>query len=138
MASLFSRILAGELPGEFVFRDALWAAFLDIRPTAFGHTLLVPRAEAPLLELLPADTLAALGGYSARLTRAVKRATGAPAVNLVVNDGPEAGQLVPHVHLHVIPRTSGDAGRPFAVHLDYPAGGLTQWGERLRAAWQAG
>ena len=137
MASLFSRIIAGELPGEFIFRDALWASFLDIRPTTFGHALLVPRQEAPYLANLAHDVLAELGGYAARLSLAVKRATGAPAVNLVVNDGPEAGQVVPHVHLHVIPRTAGDNRPPFSAHLAYAEGGLAAMGAKLRQAWGA-
>ncbi len=135
MASLFSRIIAGDVPGEFIFKDALWASFLDIHPTSFGHALLVPRQEAPYLANLAPDVLAALGGYCARLSLAVKRATGATAVNLVLNDGPEAGQVVPHVHLHVIPRTAGDGRPPFSAHLSYADGALAQMGATLRAAW---
>jgi histidine triad (HIT) family protein len=135
MASLFSRIIAGELPGEFIFRDALWTSFLDIRPTSFGHALLVPRQEAAFLANLAPDVLSELGGYCARLSLAVKRATGAPAVNVVINDGPEAGQVVPHVHLHVIPRMAGDNRPPFSAHLTYAEGALAAMGAKLRASW---
>ena len=86
MPTIFTRIIAGEIPGQFVFKDALWAAMLDIAPAAPGHVLLVPCAEAKHLAELPAPTLAALGDRLARLTAAVKRATGAPAVNVLVND----------------------------------------------------
>jgi histidine triad (HIT) family protein len=108
MPSLFSRILAGTLPAAIVANDGPWAAFLDIAPVAPGHLLVVPRYEAPLLADLPPDVLAALGPFLARAVRAVRAATGAPAVNILVNDGAAAGQAVPHVHLHVIPRTTGD------------------------------
>jgi histidine triad (HIT) family protein len=138
MPSLFSRIIVGEIPAQFVFKDAEWVAFLDIKPTNFGHTLLVPRIETQYLADLPGDQQAQLGGYLARTITAVKRATLAQAVNVVVNDGPEAGQEIPHAHLHIIPRHAGDGRRPFSVHLQYAEGELARWGEKLRAAWDAG
>lgn len=137
MPSLFTRIITGDVPGEFIMREPLWVAFLDIKPTAFGHALLVPRQEGQYLTDLAPEVAASLGGTLARLTRTVKTACGVPAVNVVVNDGPEAGQIIPHAHLHVIPRSAGDNRRPFSVQLDYPAGQLALWGERLRAAWSA-
>jgi diadenosine tetraphosphate (Ap4A) HIT family hydrolase len=106
--SLFSRIIAGQIPGEFVFRSERWVSFLDIRPTNPGHALLVPVYEAQFLADLPGATVAELGLHLQRLTLAVKRVTGAPAVNVVLNDGPQAGQEVPHVHFHVVPRWPGD------------------------------
>lgn len=135
MASIFGRILAGDIPGQFVFRDDLWAAILDIRPVAPGHCLLVPLAEAQHLADLPVPTLAALGDRLARLTATVKTASGAPAVNVVVNDGPAAGQEVPHAHLHVFPRFPGDGKRLAWPAAPYADGELVRWGERLRAAW---
>ncbi len=135
MPSIFTRIIAGEIPGAFVFRDPLWVAFLDHAPVAPGHLLLVPRAEVQYLADLPADAKAALGDYLGRSITALKRATGCAAVNVLVNDGPEAGQLVPHAHLHLIPRTAGDGIR---YHL--PAGGrspdLAAMAARVRAEWR--
>jgi histidine triad (HIT) family protein len=136
MPSIFSRIVAGEIPGRFVFRDGLWSAFLDIRPVNPGHCLLVPSAERQFLADLPAEHLAALGDRLARLTAAVKAASGAPAVNVVVNDGPEAGQEVPHAHLHVFPRFAGDNKR-----LGWPAtaaapADLDAMAARLVTAWR--
>jgi histidine triad (HIT) family protein len=135
MASIFTRIIAGEIPGQFVFKDPLWVALLDIAPANPGHLLLVPRAESALLAELPAATLDALGGYLARALVAVRRATRAPAVNVVVNDGPAAGQLVPHAHLHIIPRFPGDGKFTHAVGGSYDAGELQHWGDALRQAW---
>lgn len=136
MPSIFSRILAGEVPGQFVFRDELWFAILDIRPVAPGHSLLIPVAEAPYLADLPPETVAALGDRLTRLTRAVKAASGAEAVNILVNDGPAAGQEVPHAHVHVWPRFVGDGKRLGWPAAPYGAGELERWGERLRAAWR--
>ena len=139
MPSLFTHIIAGEIPAQFVFQDAQWVAFLDISPAAPGHALLVPRAEVGHLGELPAGLQADFGPYLARLIAAVKRASGAPAANVLINDGPAAGQAIPHVHAHVIPRFAGDGrvthpkGAPYADAAEALA-----WGERLRAAWAAG
>jgi histidine triad (HIT) family protein len=136
MPSIFTKILTGAIPAQFVFRDALWAAILDLRPVSQGHALLIPVHEAPLLADLSAPTLAALGDRLARLSLAVKSATGAPAVNVVVNDGPAAGQEVPHAHLHVIPRFPGDGKNQGWVHAAYADGELAAMAGRLRAAWR--
>ncbi len=137
MPSLFSRILVGELPAQFVFREPLWSAFLDIQPTSPGHVLLVPAYETQHLAGLPATTLASLGAYVARMTTTVLSATGCDAVNVVVNDGPAAGQVVPHAHVHVIPRRVGDGRPPFSAHHAYAEGEMAAMAEKLRAAWLA-
>lgn len=135
MPSLFTRILNGQIPGEFVLRGERWSAILDIKPTAPGHSLLIPHAEAQHLHELPPSTLADLGLVLVRLTAAVRRATGCPAVNVVVNDGPAAGQEVPHAHVHVIPRFAADGKRsgPFGG-APARAEDLAAMGDRLRAA----
>ncbi len=134
MPSLFTRLITGELPGEFVFKDRLWAALLDISPANPGHCLLVPVHEAQYLAQLPAETLAALGPALTRLIGAVKGATSCPAVNVLVNDGPEANQAVPHAHLHVIPRYTADGKLSHPKGTAYPAGALAAMAERLRRA----
>jgi histidine triad (HIT) family protein len=139
MPSLFTRIITGEIPAQFVFQEAQWVAFLDIKPTAPGHALLVPRLEVQHLGDLPAELQAGFGVHLARLIAAVKRASGAPAANVLINDGPAANQAIPHVHAHVIPRFPGDGrvvhppGAPYADAAEAAA-----WGNRLRAAWAAG
>jgi histidine triad (HIT) family protein len=135
MASLFTRIIAGELPAQMVFADPLWVGLLDISPASPGHVLLIPRAEAQHLAELPDATLAALGGYLARATSAVKRATGCPGVNVLVNDGAVAGQAVPHAHLHVIPRFAQDGLLTHPRGTPYGPGEAQRWGDALRTAW---
>lgn len=136
MASIFSRIIVGEIPGEFVFTDDLWVALLDIAPAAPGHVLLVPRAEVPFLAQLPAPMLASLGDRLARLTTLVKQISGCPAVNVLVNDGPEAGQAVPHAHVHVIPRFADDGKHFHPQGGKYGDGEMKLWAQRLRTAWR--
>ena len=131
MATVFTRILNRELPGEIVYEDERVAAFLDIAPRAEGHTLVVPRAEVAEFHALPPEDAAALARALQIVARGVTRAMGTPHYNLTLNNGSAAGQVVFHVHFHIIPRQEGSSyGRPGA----YPPGRIAQVGAAIRAA----
>lgn len=133
MASIFTRILAGEIPGHVLFRGEQWWSLLDIRPSAVGHTLLIPVMEVGHLAELPSATLADMGDHLARLTTTIKRVTGCAALNVVLNDGPLAGQEVPHVHWHLVPRWPNDQlGYRFAPQ---PGQGLHELAAQLSTEW---
>lgn len=134
MPSLFTRIMQGSVPAQVVFSDDRFIALLDIAPANPGHCLLVPRHESPYLADLPTDTQAALGPALARLIRAVKAATGAPAVNVLINDGPEANQAIPHAHVHVIPRFAGDGVLVHPHGTPYPGDAMAAMAAKLRQA----
>lgn len=106
---IFCRILAGELPASFVYRDAHSAAFMDIQPVNLGHLLVVPVRHAAYLADLDASEAADLMrvGHAAA---AALRASGLPCegVNFFLADGEAAMQEVFHAHLHVFPRFRGD------------------------------
>lgn len=104
MTTIFSRIIDGELPGRFVYRDDVCVAFLTIAPISTGHTLVVPRAEVDRWTDLDEATMAHLGAVAHRVGRAQQEAFGADRVTLLI-----AGLEVPHTHLHVFPiRTEAD------------------------------
>ncbi|MFC9892183.1 HIT family protein [Nocardia sp. NPDC127579] len=106
---VFCRIVAGTAPATTVYEDDTLCAFLDIRPIARGHTLIIPKTHAAELEDLDADTGARIFRAGHRLALAMRRSTlAADGANLVMNDGKAAFQTVAHVHLHVIPRRHGD------------------------------
>ncbi|MEV0298186.1 HIT family protein [Nocardia sp. NPDC050710] len=106
---VFCRIVAGEAPATKVYEDDTLCAFLDIRPIARGHTLVIPKRHATELEDLDADLGAHIFRAGHRLALAMRRSTlAADGANLVLNDGKAAFQTVPHIHLHVIPRRHGD------------------------------
>lgn len=108
-ARIFSRILEGEAPASFVYRDEICAAFMDIRPINSGHVLVVPLAPATCLAELDEDTAAHLMRVGQRIAAALRRSgLRCEGVNLFLADGEAAGQEVFHVHLHIIPRFSGD------------------------------
>ena len=105
--TLFDKIIRGEIPSYKVYEDDHVYAFLDIGPQSHGHTLVVPKESKAHLHELSDDASAALGRALPRLCRAVMRATGASAYNILQNNGSEAGQAVFHVHFHIIPRVAG-------------------------------
>ena len=108
-ACLFCRIVAGELPGTFVYRDDDCAAFMDIQPVNPGHVLVVPVRHATHLADMPPESAGRLMAVAHRVAAAL-RASGlrCDGVNLFLADGEAAMQEVPHVHLHVFPRWRGD------------------------------
>jgi histidine triad (HIT) family protein len=106
--SIFARIIAGEIPCHKVYETAHVLAFLDVRPLADGHTLVLPKRTVARFEDLTADEAAELGRALHAVARKVLAATGAPAYNILQNNGPAASQEVPHVHFHIVPRHAGD------------------------------
>jgi histidine triad (HIT) family protein len=105
--NIFARILREELPCHKVFEDAHTLAFVDIMPQAPGHTLVLPRFGAVTLLDLPAQEAAALIVSVQTVARAVQIATQAPGLLISQFNGEEAGQTVPHVHFHILPRFEG-------------------------------
>ena len=105
---IFCKIVAVEIPASVVHEDESVLAFLDVGPLAEGHLLVIPRDHHAKLSELPAPASAHLGSLLPRLARALLEVTGADGFNLLVNEGRSAGQLVPHVHMHLIPRSGGD------------------------------
>lgn len=112
--TIFSKIIRGEVPCHRVYEDEKVLAFLDIAPLSEGHTLVIPREPAETLDRLSEESAAAVGRVLPRVCRAVMRATGAKAYNVLQNNGRSAHQAVFHVHFHIIPRfeedTPGGAG----------------------------
>lgn len=106
--TIFDHIIAGRIPASFVYQDAVCVAFMDIRPFGRGHVLVVPRVSRPLLADLDSATRAHLWEIANRVALAQQRALGSSAQHFLVNDGRQASQSVPHVHIHVIPRYRGD------------------------------
>ncbi|MFO1533478.1 MAG: HIT domain-containing protein [Thermoplasmatota archaeon] len=112
MSCLFCRIAAGELPSAELYQDDRVFAFLDINPLRTGHALIVPKRHAARLEETSPEDAAALMRATQRIVAALGRATGAADATVAVNNGPAAGQEVPHVHVHVVPRGPGDGAGP--------------------------
>jgi histidine triad (HIT) family protein len=108
MTTLFTRIIKGEIPGTFVWRDEQAVAFMSIAPASTGHTLVVPVAEVDHWIDLPLDLASYLMGVAHWIGRAQQRAFQRARVGLII-----AGLEVPHTHLHLIPMDGmGDLALP--------------------------
>jgi len=105
---IFCKIVRGEIPARVVYRDDGFIAFLDIHPVAKGHVLVVPTAHLASLTEGDPRWLGGLGEVLARVSRAVMAAASSDGLNVLANVGPSAGQLVDHVHFHLIPRRVRD------------------------------
>ena len=108
---VFCRIISGDLPGHPVLDTADLVAFLDTRPVFKGHVLLVPRTHVETLPDLPADQRDGFLAAAQRLATAVKDGLGAQGSFVAINN--VVSQSVPHLHMHVVPRTKGDGLRGF-------------------------
>ena len=132
MASIFTKIIQGEIPCEKIAETDSEIAFLDINPCSHGHTLCLPKREVARLEELPPKEAASLMGLIQRVAAAVSRAFDGTDYNLTLNNGVNAGQEVLHVHFHVIPRKPGSS-RPFRSREPYGEGEMAAVGARIRS-----
>jgi len=118
---IFCKIVAGEIPSSKIAESPEACAFLDVGPVAEGHALVVPRNHYGTLAEMPPEEVAAVFRLAARIAPVLREAVGAEGVNLLLNDGRCAGQLVGHVHVHLIPRRSGDGlGFAWPAHKAAP------------------
>jgi len=130
---VFCKIIAGEIPAAKIIETDKVVSFLDISPVNPGHALVVPRRHAASLLDLQQDELHVMIFVARRVAAAVTVATGSPAFNIIQNDGEPAGQVIPHVHLHVVPRKPDDGMHFGWRQLSYGEGEL----EALQKAIQA-
>jgi histidine triad (HIT) family protein len=109
---IFCRIVAGDIPSRTIYEDTEVLAFLDANPLSAGHTLVVPKAHHQFVREVPADLSASVFETVHELVARIEDAVDADGHTIAVNDGPAAGQEVPHLHVHVVPRFDGDGGGP--------------------------
>jgi histidine triad (HIT) family protein len=134
---VFCQIIAGDVPGHLVLESDDLVAFLDTRPVFKGHVLLVPRTHLETLPDLPAGQRDGFLAAAQRLATAVKDALGAQGSFVAINN--TVSQSVPHLHLHVVPRTKGDGLRGFFwPRTKYGDGEAAAYAERLRDALATG
>lgn len=111
MTCIFCEIVAGDASAHLVFEDDVAVGFLDVRPLFPGHVLLVPRAHVETLAELPVEQVGPLFERARMLSAAMPEAMGAQGSFVAMNN--TVSQSVPHLHVHVVPRTKGDGLRGF-------------------------
>ena len=133
--TVFDKIIDGQIPSHKVYEDDWVLAFLDVMPLSQGHVLVIPKKERkPFLHELSDEQAAAIGRVLPKIARAVMKATGAEAYNILQNNGAAAHQAVFHVHFHIIPKHEGKG-----LGIGWQAGKLDQssapaLAERIRNA----
>lgn len=131
--NIFAKIIRGELPAQKVYEDDKALAFLDIMPRAPGHTLIIPKAPARNLLDVKADDLAHVMRVAQKIAHAGMKAFEAQGVTVQQFNESAGGQVVFHLHVHVIPRKEGEAMKPPATFKETPEN-LAAHAEKLRAA----
>jgi histidine triad (HIT) family protein len=106
--TIFMKIIRREIPAEIVYEDDDTLAFLDIKPTTIGHTLVIPKKPFQNIFDVDEETLSAVMRTVRKISPAVRDAVGAHGVHINSNHGEAAGQIVNHLHFHIIPRHSRD------------------------------
>jgi len=130
---VFCKMVTGEIPVTKIYEDEAVLAFLDIGPVSDGHTLVIPKQHFERLHDCPTDVLAAIGPKIGTIAKAVVAGTEAEGYNVLCNNGRAAGQLVGHVHFHIIPRNSGDGIFNRWPAYEYPDNKIEALAEKIRA-----
>ena len=105
---VFCKIVRGEIPSLKVYEDDKTLGFLDIAPINAGHTLVIPKEHSDSIAELSDDAAADLMIKVKTIAPKIAKAVGASAFNLGVNNGKISGQIIPHTHIHIIPRFEKD------------------------------
>jgi histidine triad (HIT) family protein len=119
--NIFAKILRGEMPAHKVYEDDKAFAFLDIMPRAPGHTLVIPKAPVRTFLDIKPDDLAHLMGATQKVARAAMAVFAADGLTIQQFNEPAGGQVVFHLHVHIIPRKNGVALKPPASVKEDPA-----------------
>lgn len=131
--NIFAKILRGDLPAHKVYEDDATFAFMDIMPRGDGHCLVIPKKPSRNILDVDADSLAAVAATTQKLARAVKKAFAADGITVQQFNEQAGGQVVFHLHVHIIPRFEGVALKPHTGQMEDQAV-LSANAEKIRAA----
>lgn len=130
---LFCNIAARKIPAAIVFEDEAVVAFLDIHPVSPGHTLVIPKEHYEDVVSTPPNIFGTLASRLPKLGAAIASALKVDGFNVSFNNGAAAGQVIGHVHAHIIPRIKNDGHRPWDQR-DYQEGEAAVVAEKIRSA----
>ena len=137
MDCLFCKIAKKTIPAEVIYEDDTSTAFLDIHPKAPGHTMVVPKQHAETILEVPEADLGALFRAVQEVTAGIRSALAPDGFTIGWNHGKKAGQVIEHLHVHIIPRFQGDGGGSIHGVVDNPPKESLQLiGERIRTIWK--
>ena len=129
---IFCRIVNGKIPSVKVYEDPNVLAFLDIMPANKGHCLAIPKKHSPTLIEMDDKDLTATILAAKKVAKALSLSLGSSGFNLVMSNGKEAGQLVNHAHIHIIPRFQKDRLRIKWSHLSYNNDEIKEYADKIK------
>ena len=132
MDCIFCQIVAGSIPCTKIYEDEMVLAFLDIAPVSAGHTLVIPKEHCDKVHNCDGKYFRALTSVLPKIALAVSDAVSADGYNVLCNNGRAAGQLVEHLHFHIIPRMAGDGVFSHWPAGKYPPGKADEVAKKIR------
>ncbi|MHC4424292.1 MAG: HIT family protein [Planctomycetota bacterium] len=129
---VFCKMVAGQIPVTKIYEDEVVLAFLDIGPISNGHTLVIPKQHFEKLHDCPAELLSNFASHLGWIAKAVVAAMNSDGYNVLCNNGRAAGQLIDHLHFHIIPRNTGDGLFNRWPSYKYDAGRIEQIAANIR------
>jgi histidine triad (HIT) family protein len=129
---IFCKMVAGRIPVTKIYEDEVVLAFLDIGPVSDGHTLVIPKQHFEKLDDCPAEVLSEVASRLGKIARAVSAGMNSDGYNVLCNNGRAAGQLVGHLHFHIIPRNTGDGVFNRWPAYKYQEGKIEQIANKIR------
>ena len=105
---LFCKIVKGELPSSKIYEDEDTLAFLDLFPVNKGHSLVIPKEHYETIFDVPSDILSKVSPVMKNVADAVKKGVNADGISIAQSNGKDAGQVIPHIHFHIMPRFKDD------------------------------
>ncbi len=131
---VFCKMVAGEIPVARVYEDEAVLAFLDIGPISDGHALVIPKQHCTKIHECDPAVLSAVAARLGKIAKAVVAAMDADGYNVLSNNGSAAGQVVDHLHFHIIPRKAGDRVLTQWPSYKYKKGQIEDIAARIRAS----
>ena len=129
---IFCKIIAGQIPAAKIYEDDTVLAFLDIGPISDGHVLVVPKRHYEKIHECPPEVLADVWTRLGKIAGAVLSVMNSDGYNVLCNNGRAAGQLVDHLHFHIVPRMTGDGVFNRWPAFKYPEGKIEKLAQKIR------
>ena len=129
---IFCKMVAGQVPVTKIYEDQVALAFLDIGPLSDGHTLVIPKQHFEKLHECPSEILSQVASCLGKIAGSVTESVSSDGYNLLCNNGRAAGQIVEHLHFHIIPRNNGDGIFGRWPAYKYPEGKIEKIAAKIR------
>ena len=128
---LFCKIVLGQIPATKIYENDNVLSFLDIGPVTTGHTLIIPKQHYEKVDQCPPEILGLVFSCMGKVAGAVCNAMNADGYNVLCNNGQAAGQVIGHLHFHIIPRTTGDGVFDHWPSFKYAEGKIEEIAEQI-------